>query len=92
MNVSSVGQFTVPFSSFRRAGGFTPTFPAISVRLVSGSFCFRPRDVRGAFRALHDARIACVPREGAIRLSPHLYNTAGEVARVMEVLGAAGVR
>jgi selenocysteine lyase/cysteine desulfurase len=27
-----------------------------------------------------------VPREGAIRLSPHLYNTADEVMRVIEVL------
>ena len=55
----------------------------------SGIFCFRPRDLRAAFRPLHEARIACVPREGAIRLSPHLYNTANEVERVMEVLSAA---
>jgi selenocysteine lyase/cysteine desulfurase len=27
-----------------------------------------------------------VPREGCIRLSPHLYNTAEEIALVMEVL------
>jgi cysteine desulfurase/selenocysteine lyase len=56
----------------------------------SGIFCFRPRDLRGTFRALHGAGVACVPREGAIRLSPHLYNTSEEMARVMEVLDAAG--
>jgi len=28
----------------------------------------------------------CSLREGAIRLSPHLYNTAEEMERVIEVL------
>jgi cysteine desulfurase/selenocysteine lyase len=57
----------------------------------SGIFCFRPRDLAGAYRALHHAGVACVVREGAIRLSPHLYNTADEMARVMDVLSGAEV-
>lgn len=52
----------------------------------SGVFSFRIGDVDRAYAALHRAGIGCVPREGAIRLSPHLYNTADEVARVIEIL------
>ncbi|MDB4948072.1 MAG: hypothetical protein JWM27_721 [Gemmatimonadetes bacterium] len=58
----------------------------------SGIFSFRPRDLAAATQALHDAGVACVPREGAIRLAPHLYNTHEEMARVIEVLETAGVR
>jgi selenocysteine lyase/cysteine desulfurase len=52
----------------------------------SGIFSFRIGDVGRAYAALHRAGIGCVPREGAIRLSPHLYNTADEVVRVIDVL------
>jgi cysteine desulfurase/selenocysteine lyase len=57
----------------------------------SGIFCFRPRDLKAAMGALHAAGIACVPREGAVRLSPHLYNTHEEMDRVREALSGAGV-
>ena len=52
----------------------------------SGIFCFRPPHAERAFQALSRAGVACVLREGAIRLSPHLYNTQDEIAVVMEVL------
>jgi selenocysteine lyase/cysteine desulfurase len=52
----------------------------------SGIFCVRPRDLDAVSAALQRAGVVCVPREGAVRLSPHLYNTAEEIARVMEVL------
>jgi selenocysteine lyase/cysteine desulfurase len=52
----------------------------------SGIFCFRPPDAERAFRALTRAGVACVLREGAIRISPHLYNTEEDIAVVMEVL------
>ncbi|HWK90399.1 MAG TPA: aminotransferase class V-fold PLP-dependent enzyme [Longimicrobium sp.] len=54
----------------------------------SGVFAFRPDDADAAFRALWRAGVNCVPREGAVRLSPHLYNTSEDIARVMEVLEA----
>jgi len=56
----------------------------------SGIFAFRFGDTARAYEALRRARVQCVVREGAIRLSPHLYNTAGEVAVVMEVLEGGG--
>jgi selenocysteine lyase/cysteine desulfurase len=34
------------------------------------------------------ANVAHSLREGAIRLSPHFYNTHAEVERVLEILGA----
>jgi len=56
----------------------------------SGVLSFRVGDTNRAYAALHRAGIGCVPREGAIRLSPHLYNTNAEVARVMDVLEGTG--
>jgi cysteine desulfurase/selenocysteine lyase len=52
----------------------------------SGIVCVAPPDVGGAFRALKAARVVCGMREGAIRLSPHLYNTVEEMERVVEIL------
>lgn len=52
----------------------------------SGILCVAPPDVGGAFRALKAARVVCGMREGAIRLSPHFYNTVDEMERVVEIL------
>jgi selenocysteine lyase/cysteine desulfurase len=52
----------------------------------SGILCLAPADVGDAFRRLKAARIICSLREGAIRLSPHAYNTVEEMERVVEVL------
>jgi cysteine desulfurase/selenocysteine lyase len=52
----------------------------------SGIFAFRYGDTARSFSALRRAGIDCVLREGAIRLAPHLYNTADEVDAVREVL------
>jgi selenocysteine lyase/cysteine desulfurase len=46
----------------------------------------RPRDARSASARLSAARIAHSLREGAIRLSPHFYNTADEIERTLEVI------
>ncbi len=56
----------------------------------SGVFSFRLGDAARLHAALQRAGVVCVPREGAVRLSPHLYNTASEVARVIEVLDGGG--
>lgn len=37
-------------------------------------------------RRLEEAGIVCAPREGLLRLSPHFYNDASEVGRVLSVL------
>lgn len=53
---------------------------------ASAIVCVRPPDVAERFAKLRAAGIACVLREGAIRLSPHFYNTADEIERVVEIL------
>lgn len=55
----------------------------------SGIYCFRPPRVERVHAALGEAGVVCVVREGAIRLSPHLYNTRGEMERVVELLEAS---
>jgi cysteine desulfurase/selenocysteine lyase len=56
----------------------------------SGILCLAPDRVEAAHRRLKAARVICSLREGAIRLSPHLYNTVAEMERVVEVLDSAG--
>ena len=56
----------------------------------SGIVCIRTRDVGRSYQALSDAHVVCVLREGSIRLSPHFYNTADEIAAVLELLERAG--
>lgn len=55
----------------------------------SGILCIAPADVDLAYRALKAERIICSLREGAIRLSPHVYNTVAEMERAVEVLDEA---
>jgi cysteine desulfurase/selenocysteine lyase len=52
----------------------------------SGILCIAPPAVDEVFRRLKAARIVCSLREGMIRLSPHFYNTVGDMERVVEEL------
>ena len=56
----------------------------------SGILCIAPDGVEDAHRRLKRARIISSLREGAIRLSPHLYNTVAEMERVVDVLESTG--
>ena len=55
----------------------------------SGILCVAPANVGAAFRALKAAHVVSSMREGAIRLSPHAYNTLEEMEQVVEALEAA---
>lgn len=52
----------------------------------SGIVCFRTPDNDAVAAALADRDVRCVVREGAIRLSPHFYNTVEEMEQVVTVL------
>jgi selenocysteine lyase/cysteine desulfurase len=52
----------------------------------SAILCIAPDAAVEAYHAIKRARIVCSLREGAIRLSPHCYNTVGEMEKVLEVL------
>lgn len=80
-----------PVVGWLRERGGVEAASDLSPERRSGILAFRPPDPAAAFAALHAAGVGCVLREGAVRLSPHLYNTADEVARVLEILdGEAG--
>ncbi len=53
---------------------------------ASGILCVAPEGVKEVHRRLKAARIVCSLREGAIRLSPHCYNTVDEMERVAQAL------
>lgn len=52
----------------------------------SAILCIAPAEPVEAYHAIKRARIVCSLREGAIRLSPHCYNTVGEMQKVLDVL------
>ena len=52
----------------------------------SAILCIAPAEPVEAYHAIKRARIVCSLREGAIRLSPHCYNTVGEMEKVLDVL------
>jgi cysteine desulfurase / selenocysteine lyase len=73
-----------PVLAWARRSGARVTSPLGSHS--SGILCVAPPDLGPAFRALKSAHIVCSMREGAIRLSPHAYNTTGDMERVVDVL------
>ncbi len=67
------------------AGRFRISSPTSSQR-ESAIVCVTPHDLAGAFHKLKCANVVCSMREGAIRLSPHFYNTVEEMERVAGIL------
>jgi len=55
----------------------------------SGMVCVAPPNPTGVFQRLTDAGVVASLREGAIRLSPHCYNTIDEMGRVADLLDRA---
>jgi cysteine desulfurase/selenocysteine lyase len=60
----------------------TPTEPERRAGIVA----LRPRDAETASRKLREAHITHALREGAIRFSPHCYNSRDEIERALRVL------
>lgn len=52
----------------------------------SGMVCLRAADLPRGHAALREAGVVASVREGALRLSPHCYNTVEEMERVAELL------
>jgi len=52
----------------------------------SAIICLAPRHPAEAYHAVKRAHVVCSLREGAIRLSPHCFNTVEEMERVLDVL------
>jgi len=73
-----------PLLAYAERAGATLVSPTGTRR--SGILCLTCPNVGEAFRALKAARVICSLREGAIRFSPHAYNTVDEMTRVVEIL------
>jgi kynureninase len=56
---------------------------------ASGIVCVAPPDGLAVFESLRDAGVVASYREGAIRLSPHCYNTVDEMVEVAALLDGA---
>lgn len=52
----------------------------------SAIVCVAPEHAAESFRRLKAAGVVCAFREGAIRISPHGYNTCEEIEKVVDVL------
>ena len=52
----------------------------------SAILCVAPKKPVDAYHGLKRAHVVCSLREGAIRLSPHCYNTVDEMEKVVAVL------
>jgi cysteine desulfurase/selenocysteine lyase len=56
----------------------------------SAIVCLAPDNAAEAHKRLKAAGVVCAFREGAIRLSPHCFNTVDEIEKVLDVLDGAG--
>ena len=74
-----------PILSWADARGMRVVSPR-DERHRSAILCIAPAEPVEAYHAIKRARIVCSLREGAIRLSPHCYNTVGEMEKVLDVL------
>jgi cysteine desulfurase/selenocysteine lyase len=84
-HVASLVDLIVAWAAERRdVGLITPRAPDRRAGIVA----LRPRDPERASRRLREAGVTHALREGAIRLSPHCYNTRDEIERTLAVLGA----
>jgi len=74
-----------PVIAWAQAQGATVT--SAPAPHACGILCLRPRgDVVAAYQRLQAHGVMCSLREGSIRLSPDLFNTAAEVAAVGDLL------
>jgi selenocysteine lyase/cysteine desulfurase len=73
-----------PLAELARENGATVVSPAGA--RGSAMLCFRPRgDVAMAYQRLQSHGVMCALREGAIRLSPHMFNTLEQCAAVLKI-------
>jgi selenocysteine lyase/cysteine desulfurase len=74
-----------PLLAWAERSGATVTSP-VGAR-SSAILCLKPRgDVAAAYQRLQSNGVMCSLREGALRLSPHLFTLPSEVASVAAVL------
>jgi selenocysteine lyase/cysteine desulfurase len=79
-----LAEIAVPVLEWADRRGVRVTSPL--GRHQSGMVCVAPAEVARVYHELSAAGVVASLREGAIRLSPHCYNTIDEMARVADLL------
>ncbi len=74
-----------PLLEWADANGVRVTSPRDDAHR-SAIICLAPEHAAEAYHAIKRAHIVCSLREGAIRLSPHFFNTVEEMEKVIDVL------
>ncbi len=80
-----LAEIRAPLLDWAASRGVRVSSPVDPVH-ASGIVCLELPDAPRAYAALRRAGIVTGLREGSIRVSPHLYNTADDLRRVGEVL------
>lgn len=84
-HLTQLGDMVVDWAQSRRDVTLvTPAEPARRAGVLS----FTPTDLDGMHARLREGGVVHTVREGAIRLSPHMYNTADEISRALALLDA----
>ncbi len=84
-HLEALGDIVVDWAHSRRDVTLvTPAEPARRAGVLS----FTPTDLEGMHTRLREGGVLHTVREGAIRLSPHMYNTADEIRRALALLEA----
>lgn len=76
-----------PLLAYAAGRGLRVTSPV--GRHGSGFVCLALPDPAATFAKLGEAGVVASLREGAVRLTPHCYNTAGEITRLCDILDRA---
>ncbi len=80
-----LAEIRAPLLDWAASRGLRVSSPVDSVH-ASGIVCLELPDAPRAYAALRRAGIVTSLREGSIRISPHVYNTRDDLARVGQVL------
>ena len=83
------GALLDPVLEWLQEAGEVEVVSAVEPEHRSAILSFRTPNVDGVFERLGKAGVTCGRREGAIRLAPHIYNDADDLALVLEVLAAS---
>jgi cysteine desulfurase/selenocysteine lyase len=82
-----IGEVQAPLLEWARRRGIEVASPVGAHG--SAIVCVRVPDPAGAYKAIRAQGVVASVREGAIRLSPHLFNTVDEMERVTAMLDRA---
>jgi selenocysteine lyase/cysteine desulfurase len=86
LGADDVARHVTSLTSALAEGASRLAIPVVTPPPRAGIVTLRPRALSATSRRLRDAGVIHSVREDTIRLAPHCYSTAGEIAAVIDVL------